>query len=304
METKVTNPAGLADLNFSRNGEQPETLVVQPESYVPMYEPVNIEEEKYVIFKLADNTKEGGVHLPNEDDVINPKTNKIERIRLLIGLDTIWVKEQGKELSPDFIKENRRTLTFHRGAKILRVPESDTTALEFLRLCNWNIGNPKRKTGNRYEFYEYNPAKQQEDALKKEMLEIEMAIQASNEEEESMKKHAAYLGIQMWDTYGFPKKADGIRSEYILAAKRNPARFKKTLGSKEVEVAYLINKAISENLIDLGGHSGSVAWAAGGRICNIPVGRNSMEYLVELALNSMSQEGKDFFNRLQTVANK
>lgn len=304
MSTAINKPAGLGDLNFSKNGEPSEMIATQPESYVPMYEPINVEEEKYVIFKLADNAKEGGVHLPNEDDVINPTTKKIERIRLLVGIDTIWVKEQGKELSQDYIRENRRTLTFHRGAKILRIPESDKTALEFLRLCNWNIGNPKRKTGNRYEFFEYNPAKQQEDALKKEMLEIEMAIQASKEEEEPMRKHAAYLGIQMWDTYGFPKKPDGIRSEYILAAKRNPVRFKKTVGSKEVEVAYLINKAISENLIDLGGHSGSIAWAAGGRICNVPVGRNTMEYLVELALNSMSQEGKDFLNRLQTVANK
>ena len=303
MTTKLDKPAGLTDLNFSKNGEVAETLSIQPESYIPMYEPVNIEEEKYVIFKLADNTKDGGVHLPNECDVINPKTNKIERMRLLVGIDTVWMKEQ-KDLPLNYASQFRRTLSFHRGAKILRIPESDTTALEYLRLCNWNIGNPKRKTGNRFEFFEYNPAKQQEDALRKEMKEIEMAIKASKEEEEPMRKHAAYLGIQMWDTYGFPKKADGIRSEYILAAKRNPIRFEKTVGSKEVEISYLIGKAISENLIDLGGHSGNVAWAAGGRICNVPVGRNTMEYLVELASNTLSQEGKDFLTRLQTVANK
>lgn len=303
METLIDKPAGLSDLNYSKNGEQPEMISPQPESYVPMYEPVNVIEEKYIIFKLADNTKDGGVHLPNECDVINPKTNRIERMRLLVGIDTVWMKEQ-KDLPPGYASQFRRTLSFNRGAKILRVPESDTTAIEYLRFCNWNIGNPKRKTGSRFEFYEYNPAKQQEDALKKEMLEIEMAISASNEPEESMRKHAAFLGIQMWDTYGFPKKTDGIRSEYILAAKRNPGLFKKTVGSKEVEVAYLINKAISENLIDLGGHSGSISWAAGGRICNVPVGRNTIEYLIELALNSMSQEGKDFLNRLQTVATK
>lgn len=303
MSKTIDKPAGLTDLNFSRNGEVPGMVATQPESYVPTYDTFDIAEEKYVIFKLADNTKDGGVHLPNEDDVINPKTGKIERIRLLVGIDTIWMKEQ-KDLTPDYIARNRRTLSFHRGAKILRIKESDSTALEFLRVVNWNIGNPKRRTGSRFDFYEYNPEKQQQEALKKEMKEIEMAIKASNEPEESMRKHAGYLGIQMWDTFGFPKKADGIRSEYILAAKRNPVRFERTLGSKEVEISYLINKAIAENLIDLGGHSGDVAWGSGGRICKVPVGRNTMEYLVELASNSLSQDGKDFLNRLQTIAAK
>ena len=264
---------------------------------------LNTTEEKFVIFKLCDNTKQGGVHLPNEDDVINPATKKVERIRLLLGIDTIWMKEQ-KDLTPEYVKNNRRTLSFFRGAKILRIPVSDQAALDFLTLCNFNIGNPKRKTGARYEFFEYNPAKQEEEALKKEMLEIEMAIQASKEPEESMRKHAYFLGVQMFDEFGLPKSVEGIRSQYILMAKRQPTRFKKTLGSKEVEISYLIKKAISENLIDLGGHSGDVRWGAGGHIAKVPVGRSTHEYLVELALNSTSEDGKRFLSQLQDVANK
>lgn len=304
MSSKVTHPITSTDLAFARDGEKTDVLEQEQSGNNNwIFDNVtNQQVEKYIIFKLVDNTKQGGVHLPNEDDIVNPKTGKVERIRLLLGIDTIWMKEQ-KDLSPEYIKLNRRTLSFFRGAKILRVNETDASALEFLRICRWNIGS-KGKTGSRFEFFEYNPAKQEEEALKKEMLEIEMAIQASKEPEQSMRKHAFFLGVQMFDDFGNPKSEEGIRSAYILKAKRDPARFKKTLGSKEVEVSYLVKKAISENLIDLGGHSGNVTWGAGGFICRIPVGRDTNEYLVELALNTTSDDGKRFLSQLRDVANK
>jgi hypothetical protein len=305
MSKGVDKPITSMDMAFAREGEKKQVQDYEQDgnevsNWAQMDAPPI--EEKFIVFKLVDNTKDGGVHLPNEDDVVNPATKKVERIRLLSGIDTIWMKEQ-KDLTPDFIRSNRRTLSFHRGAKILRIPESDKAALDFLTHCNFNIGNAKRKTGSRYEFFEYNPAKQQEEALKKEMLEIEMSIQASKEPVESMRKHANYLGIQAFDEFGIPKGDDGIRREYIITAKRNPERFRKSLGSKEVEVSYLIKKAISENLIDLGGHSGNINWAAGGYIARVPVGRNTHEYLVELALNT-SEDGKRFLSQLQDVAIK
>lgn len=307
MSKHESRPVTSGDIAFAREGEKPMSIPFESDSdqvtnwAVQDNQP--IEEEKFVIFKLVDNTKQGGVHLPNEDDVINPVTKKVERIRLLSGIDTIWMKEQ-KDLTPEFIKNNRRTLSFFRGAKILRIPETDVAALEFARICRFNIGAPNRKTGSRYEFFEYNPKKQEEEALKKEMLEIEMAIQASKEPEVSMRKHAYFLGVSMFDEYGLPKSTEGIRSQYILMAKRQPARFKKTLGSKEVEVSFLIKKAIIENLIDLGGHSGNVNWAQGGFIAKVPLGRDTHEYLVELALNTTSEEGRRFLSQLQDMAGK
>lgn len=306
MKQEIT-PITSDHAAFAREGEKKETLSYNQDSNDvtnwAIQDTIAKEEQKFVIFKLVDNTKEGGVHIHGVDDVINPKTGAVERIRCLSGINTIWMKEQ-KDLPPDYVKNNQRTFSFFRGAKILRIPESDKTGLEFLTLCNHNIGNAKRKTGSRYEFFEYNPAKQQEEALKKEMLEIEMAIEASKVEVEPMRKHANYLGIGAFDEFGIPKTDEGIRREYILAAKRNPVKFKKSLGSKDVEVSYLIRKAISENLIDLGGHSGNVTWGAGGFIARIPVGRNTHEYLVELALNTTSEDGKRFLSQLQDVANK
>ncbi|MDP4188893.1 MAG: hypothetical protein Q8905_12650, partial [Bacteroidota bacterium] len=248
----TTRAVTSGDIQFSREGEKKPIIASDLDDVsnwalndAPRFD------EKFVVFKLVDNTKDGGVHIDGIDDIMNPTTKKVERARVLAGIDSIWLKDQ-KDLTPEYIKNNQRRFSFPRGAKILRIQESDHTALEFLRGTRHNITAPNRKTGSRFEFYEYNPAKQQEEALKKEMLEIEMAIQASKEPEESMRKHANYLGIQAFDELGFPKSEEGIRREYILVAKRNPVKFKRTLNSKEVEVSYLLKKAISENLIDLG----------------------------------------------------
>jgi hypothetical protein len=306
MAKGVSSPITSSDLAFARDGEKKEVVafetdVMETGNWATNDVPKS--EEKFVIFKLVDNTKQGGVHIHGVDDVVNPKTGGVERIRCLLGVESIWMKDQ-KDLTPEYVRQNQRTFTFYRGAKILRIPETDKSALEFLTITNHNIGNPKRKTGSRFEFYEYNPMKQQEEALKKEMLEIEMAIQASKEPVESMRKHANYLGIQAFDEFGIPKSDDGMRKEYIITAKRNSERFQKTLNSKEVEVSYLLKKAISENLIDLGGHSGNVTWGAGGFIASIPEGRNTHEYLVTLALDTTSSDGRKFLERLQSLASK
>lgn len=297
----MTKAATAGDVQFSLHGEQNKSHVVSPEQEILEYaqQDSSVEEQEYVIFKLVDNTKEGGVHIDGEDDAWNPETKKIERMRLLTGISSIWLKDQ-KDLTPDYIRANKRSLKFPRGAKILRIAKNDP-ALEFAQRCSHNIHNPKRKTGSKYEFYEYNPKKQQEEALKREMFEIEMAMKASQVDALPMRKHAIFLGINPFDSLGLPKTDDGLRQEYIIAAKRNPKKFKETLDSKEVEVSYLIRKGITDSLISLGGHSGQVSWSAGGRITNVPSGRDTMEYLLELALNTTSNEGRQFMEGLNKI---
>lgn len=295
--------ATSADAQFSLQGEPKETTFSQDVANQVLDYAIQdaiLEEQEFIIFKLVDNTKQGGVYIDGEADAWNPDTKKIERMRLLSGVASIWLKDQ-KDLTPDYIKANKRSLHFPRGARFLRISKNDP-ALEFAQICPHNIGNPKRKSGSKFEFYEYNPKKQQEAALALEMLEIEQAIAASKVEELPMRKHAMYLGINPFDDLGIPKTADGIRREYIISAKRNSKRFKETLDSKEVEVAYLIRRAISDSLIDLGGHGGQVTWSAGGRITQVPLGRNTQEYLIELALNTTSAEGRQFLEKLQKIA--
>jgi len=56
--------------------------------------------KEWHIFKLLDNSKQGGVRISNVDDVMNPLTGRVERIRLLSGVDSIWQRDQ-KDLPKD-----------------------------------------------------------------------------------------------------------------------------------------------------------------------------------------------------------
>ena len=111
MKKGVDAPITSGDLMFARDGEKKAVQDYQHDgnevsNWATMDNPQ--QEEKFVIFKLVDNTKEGGVHIHGVDDVTNPATGAVERIRCLSGVDTIWMKEQ-KDISPEYVKNNQRT---------------------------------------------------------------------------------------------------------------------------------------------------------------------------------------------------
>jgi hypothetical protein len=256
-------------------------------------------ETKYHIFKLVDTKKKGGTYIPNIDDIINPETGREERARLLVGVDSIWVKDQ-KHLDPDYVRQNAKSLVFPRGAKCLRIPDWDVAALQFARLCRHNIGNPNRKSGSKFEFYEYDPAKQAREALEKESLEIDMAIIARELDEASMKKYVSFLKIAMNDELGELKSSDLLRKELMLYAKRNPYQFKDLVNnrSKEVEISYLVKKGVLSARIDIASKPGRAFWASGGGLIGvIPNNRQPIDYLTELALTN-TEEGRSFRKQL------
>jgi len=129
---------------------------------------------------------------------------------------------------------------------------------------------------------------------------MDMAIEASKMEIGKARKLANFFGIIFYDELGQPKTDDGIRRELMLFAKRDPKKFQQNLNSKEVEVAYLVKKAILDAKIDLGGGNGNVSWANGGMIGKIPASRKPQEYLVELAMTN-SDEGRVFLEQLNNV---
>lgn len=258
----------------------------------------------YYIFKLADSNKKGGVWLASTDDVINPKTGGTERIRLLQGVDSIWMREQ-KDLPKDYEKTNWVELRFYRNQKMLRVPGDNKPVLEFLRMCNSNIGNPNRiqGKGTRNEFFEYDSAIAETEAFELETLEIEMAMLAKNAKSDEMRKHASFLGISMTNgSTGEPKTDDGVRREYVIYAKRNPEYFQQTIKSPSIEIAWLVRKAIGDTLIDIGREPGKVFWAKdGGYIGTYPQGQNPINFLIDLAQMN-TPDGLKFKEELKTVA--
>lgn len=256
----------------------------------------------WYLFKLVGSNKKGGVRLGNVDDVMNPKTKRVERVRLLSGVDSIWVKDQ-KDLPKDYEKMNWVELRFFRNQKMLRISGNNQTALEFLRVTNSNVGNPDRVKGSRHEFYEYDSAVAETEQFEREEFELDMALLAKQAKEEDMKKHASFLGIRMVnEATGEQKSADGIRREYVMSAKRSPDYFKQTLGTPQIEIAWLVKRAIAESLIEIGREPGKIFWAnGGGMIAAIPQGENAQDYLTNLA-ETNNEEGVRFKEQLKKVS--
>jgi len=255
---------------------------------------------EYVIYKLVDTSRKGRVYIDGiDDDILNPTTGRRERVWLLSGSSSIWSTDLVEQLKDkSWVSNNRRSLQFEGG--ILRIPSWDERALEFISVCRHFIDNPSRRSGSKHEFFEYNPAKQQQAALEKELLEMDMAIEASKMDIGKAKKLASFFGIIFYDELGQPKSDDGIRRELMLFAKRDPKKFKANLDSKEVDIAFLVRKSIIDSRIDIGGVGGNITWANGGFIAKMPQSRKPQEFLTELAMTK-SDDGIAFLEQLQRL---
>ncbi len=259
-----------------------------------------------VIFKLV-KKKKGRFHLDNFcDPVPNPDNNGIpERMCLLAGATDVWESK-----CENILKDKNRYDRARRGMDIIfldgvaRVRSTDMLRLKYLRLHPKNVGD--RKIGSLgSDFYEYSPAREQEDRLKKQMMKVQMVLKAGEmdcSESGYGRKIAVFLGIKMADEdLGIPKTSEAIKTELVLKADNDPVTFQKYIDSREVEVQWLVRKAIGDVRIDLGGASGNVTWSNGkGFIAKIPSTRKPLEYLTELALTN-SEDGRTFLEQLKTI---
>jgi hypothetical protein len=292
--------ARLKDVNYSQSGGEDSIQQVRniEEAQIAMHEAPSDTGLSYKVFKLTDTGKKGKYHMEGIDDVWDSDKKKMVRIRLLRGFPSIYMEDQ-KNLEPQFISSNRRSLVFD--ARILRVPDYDTSAIEFLQKCNSNVDNPNKKGTRKLTFFEWNPQRQAEVERKKRLDRIEAIKFATMATVEDMRKHANYLGINATDDLGFPKSDDAMRNDYELYAESQPSKFMQSAGSKEVEVAFVVKKAILDSKIDLTAKAGSAYWANdGGFICRIPSGVKPQDYLVEYAMLPQ-EESKQFLNQLKKL---
>jgi hypothetical protein len=296
--------AKLRDIEYAQSGEQSQsTLNADASAAIAKAEGAEMQQEtKYFIFRLVNSSKKGGTYIPNIDDVINPATGKVERIRLLSGIDTIWQKEQ-KDVSIDYVRQNSRSLAFPRGAKVLRIPDWDTTALDFARICRHNVKSVNNKQGSKFEFYEYDPAAAAKEVREKEVLQLKMAIKAEQLPMDQVRKLCSFVRIPFHDEIGEMKTEDGLKTDLMLYAKNNAKSFEKLIGDQasEVEIAFVIKKAVISNQIDIATYPGRAFWASSGStICHMPNGIEPVKHLTELAKTN-TEEGRKFAEELKIL---
>jgi hypothetical protein len=288
--------AGLADV-FSYDNDSIKEVRQQEESQSAQEGSVQ-NGVTYKVYKLTDTTRNGRYHMEGVDDVWNEEKKKMERIRLLNGESSLTIEGQ-KHLDKTYVEKNRRTLIFD--ARILRVPDWDKAAIEFLERSNGNVDNPHKKGSKKVTFFEWNPKRQAEIERNKRIAKVEAIKFASMASTDEMRRHANYLGINFTDELGFPKSDEALRNDYELYAEAQPNKFMKSAGSKEVEVAYIVKKAIVDSKIDLLSRVGSAYWAGdGGFICKIPATSQPKDYLVEYAMMP-NEESQQFLNQLKKL---
>ena len=249
-----------------------------------------------VIFKLR-NPPNGKVHIDGIDDVFDPETKRMRRLRLIRGATTIWMDEQEK-MDKAFLEKNRISLTFVAG-NLICDQQKDEFIVKAARLMNANEGNANRIPGKKRSFYEWDASAEEREAFEKELLEAKVVQLAMNQPLEKMKKHALYLRLPITNEMGQMRGEEGIRALYLRAAKSDPKKFKDTLDSKEVELGYLIRRCIVEAKIEVS--TTGMKWAAGQAICRLPHGREAVDYLIEFGMLP-TDESKSFVERLEKMA--
>ena len=289
---------GLAEANYSQQS-QVKVQRQNDEAAQAMQESTSSNTgTTFKIFKLSDTKKNGRYHMEGIDDVWNEKKGRMERIRLLRGYPSIWVEDQ-KGLEKSFVEQNRRSLIFDR--RVLRIADYDVEALEFLNLCNANLDNPNKKGTRKITFFQWNPQRTAELERAKRVAKVEAIKYASLASEDEMRKHCNFLGITFTDELGMPKSMDALRNDYELYAEAQPNKFMQSAGSKEVEIAFIVKKALIDNKIDTTTKRGSAYWSNnGGFICKIPADKKPQNYLVEFAMFPQD-EGKAFLEQLRKL---
>lgn len=272
-------------------------------SFSSVIETDNIPQRQYVVFRLV-RKKQRRLWLDGIcDNCYNPKTKETERAYLIRGTKSIWhsdltdlIKDMDKPNS--YISKNRIGLLFEDG--ICRIPITEKNQLEFARVNTNNVGKNRNGAG-KYSFYEYDAQSEQALRLEKQMHRIKMITKANEMPEDKVKKVAVFMGISLVDELGYPKTPDGIRSELMIKADLQPEAFERLVDSKEVEVSWMVRKAILDAKIDLTAQQGTALWAGGkGFIGKVPSNRKAYEYLTELAMTN-SDEGRQFLEQLKTI---
>jgi hypothetical protein len=289
---------GISEFNQSQQGEFVNTRQQEEASAALSEAPASATGTTFKIFKLSDTKKNGRYHMEGIDDVWNPKKERMERIRLLRGYPSIWVEDQ-KGLEKSFVEQNRRSLIFDR--RVLRVADYDKEALEFLSLCNANLDNANRKGTRKVTYFQWNPKRTAELERAKRVAKVEAIKYASLAGDEEMRKHCNFLGINFVDELGMPKSLEALRNDYELYAEAQPNKFMQSAGSKEVEIAFVIKRALIDNKIDTTTKRGSAYWSNnGGFICKIPSDKKAANYLVEFAMYPQD-ESKAFLEQLKKL---
>lgn len=281
------------------DGEQQVAILTEEEQVIQSTKPIidfapaaEIQEKRAnVVLKLVDEHRKGGAYLDGEDFVFDPNFDngegkpkgKQRKIRLLRGVNTIFVDEQ-KDISKEDINQNKLSLEFHKLGRQCTLQPFDKTAIQFAEMCNSNIDNPYRFGVKPIYFTIWNPLAEEQKAQKETDMMLDAVQLAATMPFDKMKRHCVFLKISLTDDLGEKLQEGRLRRNYVAYANKNAPAFLKSAENPSVDMVFAIKQLISSGEIDLDKQEGEAFYHNGGYITTIPNGENAADYLVKYSM--------------------
>ena len=245
------------------------------------------------------------IMIPNTDTILYNFGTDLDQdyqprqIRYIEGLKTIFVDEQevNAPLSDSMLNKTTNQIIFEDGH--LRIPSWNKQLIQFLKLNNQceNQKNKFKSVNNLYKMLDFvNTDDNVVELGKKKDRAYDVARTAT---EEDMIPHAKFLGIAfIHGATGEDRDIDVIREDYKAKALENPENFLLYATNPKVKIRYMIEKALTNNIITIGLVKGQLHWTLSKHlITDIPVDKQAVDAITDYAY---SEEGEAFCKTLKT----
>jgi hypothetical protein len=246
---------------------------------------------KPIIFRLTKKNESpategryypGVRRIPSEDTIYDPDKNATRTIRYSINEESIYKSEQSPHVE-------LTDIIFTNGS--LKVWEDNPTLLEFLRLCNWNKGNPHKLKGKHPIFYEYDPESVAAELIENEEMEIEARHQAKSMEFDELSTLALAVGMNV------NRSAKEIRHDMMQFAKRSPREFLEAMDSPVLKRRAEVLEAIELGILKKEQRAMYLKETLGDvSLLVIPVSVEPVDHFVAWTLNDA--EGEEAWNKV------
>lgn len=212
--------------------------------------------------------------LASDGIAIDEETGRNRRWRCLKGIDTIWVEEQDG-IEPNY--SDYEDLIFVYGKMLVKGWEKNKLAALFAQ--DGFEGKKYRKANSKTIYRLVDEEKELESALDSFDIEFEALKTAKECSDEEMLAFAYVLGINI------VSNTKQIRREFISKAKANPRYFLKHFVDPKNQIAYLVHKASTNNIISTSIIEGKLVWSESRKvIMDAPKGSDISQDIAKLVM--------------------
>jgi hypothetical protein len=215
--------------------------------------------------------------VPSEGVTIDDDTRRTRKWRCLKGVESIWVDEQ-EGLEPASY-DDYEEIIFRNGH--LKIRGHELNKLSALKALDLYEAKKNRKSGSRPAYRLIDVDADLNNALDNLDFEYEALKTAKECSDEEMLPFAFVLGLNV------DQQIKGVRKDFIMKAKSNPRYFIKYFVDPKNEIAYLVHKALTGNIISTTAIEGKLVWTESRKvIMDAPKGADIAQDIAKLFMKN------------------